>query len=117
MTPEMAMDVAGFDLDDAETRLYLSLNDRGYQRVRVHDARTLAELKVPVPADAAAVTVGSLSRDGRFAVVGVDSGKAPRTSFVIDWQTGSAHRVGAGDGTRGRRGEVRRGQARELHGA
>ncbi len=57
--------------------------------MRVHDARTLAELKLPVPADAAAVTVGSLSRDGRFAVVGVDSGKAPRTSFVIDWQTGN----------------------------
>ena len=89
ITPEVSMDVSGFDLDDVKARLYLSLNDRGYQRVRVHDARTLAELKVPVPADAAAVTVGALSRDGRFAVVGVDSGKAPRTSFVIDWQSGN----------------------------
>ncbi|MBK5296119.1 MAG: S9 family peptidase [Vicinamibacteria bacterium] len=89
VTPEMAMDVADFDLDEAKSRLYLSLNDRGYQRVRVHDARTLAELKVSVPADAAAISIGSLSRDGRFAVLGVDSGKAPRTSFVIDWQSGS----------------------------
>jgi len=89
ITPEMSMDVSDFDLDEMKARLYLSLNDRGYQRLRVHDARTLAELKVPVPADAAAVTVGSISRDGRFAVVGVDSGKAPRTSFVIDWQSGS----------------------------
>jgi dipeptidyl aminopeptidase/acylaminoacyl peptidase len=88
ITPEMSMDVSGFDLDDVKARGYLTLNDRGYQRVRVHDARTMAELKVPIPADAAAVTVGALSRDGRFAVVGVDSGKAPRTSFVIDWQTG-----------------------------
>ena len=53
-------------LDDAKARLYLSLNDRGYQRLRVHDARTLAELKVPVPADAAAVTVGSVSRRRPF---------------------------------------------------
>ncbi len=89
VTPEMAMDVAAFDLDEAKSRLYLSLNDRGYRRVRVHDARTLAELKVSVPADAAAISIGSLSRDGRFAVVGVDSGKAPRTSVVIDWQSGS----------------------------
>ena len=89
VTPEMPMDVSDFDLDDARSRLYLSLNDRGYQRIKVHDARTLAELKVPVPEDAAAVTIGSLSRDGRFAVVGVDSGKTPRSSFVIDWQTGS----------------------------
>ncbi len=83
------MDVSSFVLDDAKSRLYLSLNDQGYQRLRVHDARTLAELKVPVPAAAAAVTVASVSTDGRFAVVGIDSGKAPRTSFVIDWQTGS----------------------------
>ena len=34
VTPEMAMDVAGFNLDQAKTRLYLSLNDRGYQRVQ-----------------------------------------------------------------------------------
>lgn len=89
VTPEMAIDVAAFDLDEAKSRLYLSLNDRGYQRVRVHDARTLAELNVSVPADAAAISIGSLSRDGRFAVLGVDSGKAPRTSVVIDWQSGS----------------------------
>lgn len=89
ITPEMAMDVADFDLDQAKARLYLTLNDRGYQRVRVHDARTLAELELAVPADAAAISIGSASRDGRFAVLGVDSGKAPRTSFVIDWQSGS----------------------------
>lgn len=89
VTPDISMDVSGFILDDAKARLYLSLNDRGYQRVRVHDTRTMAELKVAVPVDVAAVTVGSLSPDGRFAVLGVDSGKAPRTSFVIDWQSGS----------------------------
>jgi protease II len=89
ITPEMDMDVAGFDMDDARTHLYLTLNDKGYQRVRVHDARTLAELKLPVPADAAGIAVSSLSPDGRFAVVGVDSGKAPRTSFVFDWKTGT----------------------------
>jgi dipeptidyl aminopeptidase/acylaminoacyl peptidase len=89
ITPDVATDISDFDLDEARARLYLSVNDQGYQRVRVHDARTMAELKLPVPAEAAAVSVGSLSRDGRFAVVGVDSGKAPRTSFVVDWQTGN----------------------------
>jgi len=88
VTPETTSDVAEFALDDSKARLYLSLNERGYKRVRVHDARTLAELKAPLPADAAAVTVGSLSRDGRYAVIGVDSGKAPRTSMVLDWQSG-----------------------------
>ena len=89
VTPEMPVDVAGFDLDEARTRLYLSLNDRGYERVKVHDARSLAELKFPTPEDAAAVSVGAISRDGRFVSIGIDSGKAPRTSFVFDWQTGT----------------------------
>ncbi len=67
----------------------MSLNDEGYQRLRVIDARTLAELKIPLQGGAAAVTVASVSRDGRFAVVGIDSGKAPRGSFVMDWQSGT----------------------------
>ncbi len=88
LTAEMAMDVSGFDLDEARSKLYLSVNDRGYEKLQVFDARTMAAIKAPVPDEAAAVGVGSISRDGRFAVVGVDSGKAPRTSFVIDWQSG-----------------------------
>ena len=83
--------------------------------MRVHDARTLAELKVPVPADAAAVTVGSVSRDGRFAVVGVDSGKAPRTSFVIDWQTGSLTEWALATAPEVDVAKFAVGQARELH--
>jgi dipeptidyl aminopeptidase/acylaminoacyl peptidase len=89
VTPEMKMDVSGFGIDEARTRLYVSVNDRGYERLRVHDARTLAEQPLPVPAEAAAVGLGDLTPDGRFAVIGVDSGKAPRTSFVFDWQTGT----------------------------
>ena len=89
VTPAMAMDVSGFDLDDSRTKLYVNVNDRGYERLKVHDAGTLAEVKAPLPADAAAVAVGATSRDGRYAVVGVDSGRAPRTSFVIDWQNGA----------------------------
>jgi protease II len=89
VTADMGMDVSGFSLDDAKTRLYLSLNDRGYQRLRVQDARSLSELELPTPADAAAVTLGSLSPNGHFAVVAIDSGKAPRTSFVLDWRTRS----------------------------
>ena len=89
ITPDAKYDVSGFELDEPRARLYLSISEKGYERARVHDAKTLAELKLPVPADAAAVTVGDVSRDGRFVVIGVDSGKAPRTSFVLDWQSGT----------------------------
>ncbi len=89
ITPEMKMDVSGFDIDEARARLYYTVNDQGYQRVRVLDAQTLAELKLPVPIDVDRVTLGKPSPDGRFVTLAVETGKAPRTSYVFDWQTGT----------------------------
>ena len=88
ITPEMTMDVAEFDIDESRLRLYYAVNDQGYQRVRVLDAETLSELKLPVPGDADTVTLGAPSPDGRFVTLGVETGKAPRTSYVYDWDSG-----------------------------
>src|SRR5690606_4887449 len=65
VTPGMAMDVSGFGVDQPRRRLYYTINDQGYQRLRVLDARTLEPLELPVPADADAVGIGSTSPDGR----------------------------------------------------
>jgi protease II len=87
VTAEMSKDVSGFGIDDARRRLYYTVNDGGYQRLRAIDAATLAELKLPVPQDADAVSVGTMTPDGRFATIGVETAKAPRSSYVFDWQT------------------------------
>ena len=87
VTPEMAMDVSAFTVDEPRQRLYYTVNDRGYERLRALDARTLAPLDLPVPADADAVGFGASSPDGRFVTLGVETAKAPRTSYVFDWQT------------------------------
>ena len=87
VTAEMPKDVSGFGIDDARRRLYYTVNDGGYERLRAIDATTLGELTLPVPQDADSVSVGTMTPDGRYATVGVETAKAPRSSYVFDWQT------------------------------
>src|SRR5262249_48965699 len=46
-----------------------------------------APLDLPVPAEVDHVYTGTASRDGRYVTLGIETGKAPRTSYVWDWQT------------------------------
>jgi dipeptidyl aminopeptidase/acylaminoacyl peptidase len=87
ITPEMNMDVSGFKIDEARRRIYYAVNDGGYDRLRAMDARTLQPLRFPEMKGADHVTIGTPSRDGRFVTVGVETAKAPRSSYVYDWQT------------------------------
>ena len=89
ITPQSRMDVVDVQLDDARTRMYYTLNDGGYQRLKVLDGATLKELPIPVPGDAASVSTGSASPDGRFVTVSVENARAPRTSYVFDWKDGT----------------------------
>lgn len=88
-SPDVKMDVARFVIDEARKHLYLSMNDGGYTRLKVVDARTLAAESLPVPGDADHVFVGTTSRDGRFATVAVDASRAPFTPYVWDWSSKS----------------------------
>ena len=47
VTPEMNMDVLGFAIDDARRRLYYTVNDGGFTRLRVLDARTFQARALP----------------------------------------------------------------------
>jgi dipeptidyl aminopeptidase/acylaminoacyl peptidase len=87
VTPEMSMDVSGFEIDYPRQRIIYSLNDRGYQRIKAMNARTLQPIALPQFAGADNVYIGSISRDGRFMTIGVETGKAPRTSYVYDWSS------------------------------
>jgi dipeptidyl aminopeptidase/acylaminoacyl peptidase len=86
VTPEMKMDVSGFLIDPARRHVYYSLNDGGYTRLRVLDARTLLPAPFPEVKDADHIYTGAASRDGRYVTLGVETGHAPRTSYVYDWE-------------------------------
>ncbi len=80
------MDVAGFLIDLPRRYVYASVNDGGYSRLRVFDARTFAPVELPLPKDAEQVYAGGTTADGRFVTIGVETARAPRTSYVWDWE-------------------------------
>lgn len=86
-SPDVKMDVSGFAIDDARAHVYLTMNESGYTRLRVLDARTLAPETLPLPENADHLYTGRTSRDGRFVTVGVETAQAPRSSYVWDWKT------------------------------
>ena len=80
------MDVSGFSIDLARRHVYAALNDGGYSRLKVLDARTFAPVELPLPKDAEQVYAGGATPDGRFVTLGAETAQAPRTSYVWDWE-------------------------------
>ncbi|MFI5120380.1 MAG: alpha/beta hydrolase family protein [Thermoanaerobaculia bacterium] len=80
------MDVSGFSIDQARRFVYAGVNDGGYARLKVLDARTFAAVDLPLPKDAEQAYAGATTADGRFVTIGVESAQAPRTSYVWDWE-------------------------------
>jgi len=85
VTPDVKMDVFEFSIDQARKHVYIGVNDGGYLRLRVLDAKTFAPEDLPLPKDADHIYAGAPSRDGRFVTLGVETGKAPRSSYIWDW--------------------------------
>ncbi|WP_242016669.1 S9 family peptidase [Pseudanabaena cinerea] len=87
ITPEIAADVDSFDIDDQRQRILYAINDGGYTRLQAIAANDFSAIKLPEFANADHVYAGSTTRNGRFTTIGVESAKAPRLSYVYDWQT------------------------------
>jgi len=93
VTGDLKWDVNGFSLDEAKTRVLYTVNEGGYTRLFALDARTFAPVPLPkLPEGADHVYAGSTTRDGRYSTIGVETAKAPRTSYVYDWRTGALAR-------------------------
>jgi dipeptidyl aminopeptidase/acylaminoacyl peptidase len=88
VTPEVKHDVASFNIDQARKRILYTVNEEGYTRAHALDARSFKPLTLPRLPEADHVEPISFSQTGRYATFRVDSGKAPPTSYVLDWQTG-----------------------------
>lgn len=95
LSPEMRMDVSAFRVDDAKLRVYYVVNDGGYTRLRVLDARTGDAQLPPQVSGADQVRLGETSPDGRFVVLGFESGRAPLSPAVYDWKTRTLTQWGA----------------------
>ncbi len=89
LTDDLPMDVSGCRIDDARKRVYCTLNDRGYTRLRAFDAKGFAPLPFPELKEADLVVAGGATPDGRYLTLGVETARAPRTSYVWDCREGT----------------------------
>jgi dipeptidyl aminopeptidase/acylaminoacyl peptidase len=88
LTAELKHDVSGFGIDLPRTRILYTVNEDGYTRIHALDARSGKEIALPKLPAADHVVAGNFSQNGRFLTLGVDTGKAPLQSYVLDWKSG-----------------------------
>ncbi len=86
VTPDVGADVSDVKIDRARRNIYVTLNDRGFTRAHVFDAKTFASTLVG-PTDAAHVSFGGATPDGRRVVVNVSRERAPTTAYLWDSAT------------------------------
>lgn len=77
----------GAGIDKKRKRIYLSKNQDGYSKLSALDAKSLKPIKLPDFKGADQVYLGSITKDGDTIVLGVETAKAPRTSYTYDFKT------------------------------
>ncbi len=87
LTPEVKHDIAGFAIDEARKRIYYQINEGGFLRMRVMDARSKKPLLLPTLPAADTAQLVDVSRDGRHVQLAVSGSRQPMTTMVYDWQT------------------------------
>ncbi len=79
-------DVESFSIDLVRRHIYAGINDGGFTRLEVLDAASGRPLALPLPAGAQQAYAGASTADGRYVAIGIESGRAPRTSYLWDWR-------------------------------
>ncbi len=90
ITPELKFDVQSFSIDQPRRRIYYRVNENGYQKLFVIDAKTLRPLALPRLPEAENVNLAGLSHNGRYVQLSIDGSTLPQTSVTFDWQTRKA---------------------------
>jgi dipeptidyl aminopeptidase/acylaminoacyl peptidase len=88
ITGELPHDVEAFTIDRARTRIYYRINEDGYLKLAVLDARTGKPLALPKLPAAENVALTSVSPNGRFAELSLEGSTVPPQTVTYDWQTG-----------------------------
>lgn len=90
ITPDVKFDVQSFAIDRARQRIYYTINEEGFSRLHVLDAKSLRPVALPKLPPADHVAVGGITRNGRFVQLVVSGAKLPPTAVSFDWQTRKA---------------------------
>jgi dipeptidyl aminopeptidase/acylaminoacyl peptidase len=87
---DLKHDVEAFTIDPARTRIYYQINEDGYLKLAVIDARTYQPLGLPKLPDAENVSLAGVSRNGRFAEISFNGSTLAPQTVTYDWQTKQA---------------------------
>ena len=84
ISADIKFDVSNYSIDKQRKNIYYTVNEGGYTKLKWIDAKTFKENKLPDFKNADHVYVGSVSRDGKDIILGVENAQAPRTSYVFN---------------------------------
>lgn len=87
ITGETKHDVEGFVIDQSRARIYARINEDGYLKLAVFDARTLRPVSLPKLPPSENVALAAVSRNGRFAEIQIDGSTMVAQTVTYDWQT------------------------------
>jgi len=97
ITADAPMDVKGFRLNRKDrTLLGVSVNDKGYGKVSfynikgltAHGVKKLKPMKLPdLPKNAVQIELGSITPDGRWAMLNVETTQVPNLQLALNIQT------------------------------
>ncbi|MGE0551226.1 MAG: prolyl oligopeptidase family serine peptidase [Kofleriaceae bacterium] len=90
ITPAVSHDVQSFAIDRARQRIYYTVNEHGYSKLYVIDAKTHRPLALPKLPDAENISLTGLSYNGRFAQLSIDGSTMPSQTVSFDWRTRKA---------------------------
>jgi prolyl oligopeptidase PreP (S9A serine peptidase family) len=89
ITPEMPYEVDGFFINEDRSRISYSINENGYSRLHVLDAKTYKPLELPKLPEADHIGGGGMTRDGRFMSVSINGATQPGVVSFYDWKNKS----------------------------
>ncbi|CAN5724920.1 S9 family peptidase [soil metagenome] len=87
ITPDVKHDIEGYSIDEARTRIYYRINEDGFARLSILDAKTLKPIAVPKLPAADNVYIAGISRNGRFAQISYTAANLVPQTVTYDWQT------------------------------
>ncbi len=87
ISPDVKFDLESFTIDEQRTRIYYRLNEDGYAKLGVMNAKTFKPLALPKLPDSENVVFAGASRNGRFAQLAIDGSTLAPQSVTYDWQT------------------------------
>jgi len=87
VSPDIKHDVESFAIDEARARIYYRVNEDGFARLSILDAKTWKPIALPKLPPADNVLLSGLSRNPRFAQLSFDSANVVPRGVVYDWTT------------------------------